>query len=56
MSNEQPSKVAQEQAAPQCARDGSAMKLVRSSPKVGSFPELLTYRCNLCGAVETVEA
>ncbi len=56
MANEEPSKIEPERAAPQCARDGSKKKLVRSSPKVGSFPELLTYRCDQCGEVETIEA
>ncbi len=32
------------------------MTLVRTLPRVGSFPELRTYRCAHCGAVETVEA
>lgn len=38
-----------------CPRDGVAMTLVRVSPKVGAMPELRTYRCERCGAVETVE-
>lgn len=31
------------------------MTLVRVNPKLGALPELSTYRCGLCGAVETVE-
>jgi hypothetical protein len=56
MANEQSARDGQVQKAPQCARDGSVMTLVRSSPKVGSLPELLTYRCDQCGEVETIEA
>jgi len=56
MGNDRPPETEAGRAAPQCARDGSMMKLVRSSPKVGSFPELLTYRCDQCGEVETIEA
>jgi hypothetical protein len=32
------------------------MTLVRIDPKVSSFPELRTFRCDLCGEVRTVEA
>jgi hypothetical protein len=32
------------------------MTLVRVTPKLGALPELRTYRCARCGAVETVEA
>lgn len=38
-----------------CPRDGEAMVLVRVNPRLGALPELRTYRCALCGAVETVE-
>jgi hypothetical protein len=31
------------------------MMLVRVNPKLGALPELRTYRCGQCGAVETVE-
>jgi len=31
------------------------MTLVRVTPGLGAFPELRTYRCDCCGAVETVE-
>ncbi len=31
------------------------MTLVRVNPKLGALPELRTYRCGQCGAVETVE-
>jgi hypothetical protein len=37
-----------------CPRDGHPMKLVLSQPKVGSLPELRTYRCEKCGHVETI--
>jgi len=56
MGNDRPPETEAGRAAPQCAHDGSMMKLVRSSPKVGPFPELLTYRCDQCGEVETIEA
>ena len=56
MANEERSKTEPERAPPLCGRDGLVMTLVRSSPKVGSFPELLTYRCDRCGEVETIEA
>jgi hypothetical protein len=35
---------------------GQPMTLVRIDPKVSSFPELRTFRCDLCGEVRTVEA
>lgn len=38
-----------------CPRDGKVMTLVRVNPKLGALPELRTYRCDHCGAVETVE-
>lgn len=38
-----------------CLRDGKVMTLVRVTPKLGAMPELRTYRCEHCGAVETVE-
>lgn len=41
---------------PVCPRDGEVMTLVRVTPKLGALPELRTYRCARCGAVETVEA
>jgi uncharacterized Zn finger protein len=41
---------------PHCACSSQAMKLVRAIPKIGTFPELRTYRCERCGHVETVEA
>ena len=31
------------------------MALVRVNPRLGALPELRTYRCAKCGAVETVE-
>jgi hypothetical protein len=31
------------------------MKLVKSIPRIGSHPELRTYRCAQCGHVETIE-
>ena len=42
--------------APNCACSDQTMKLVRTVPGVGSFPELRTFRCERCGHVETVEA
>ncbi|MEJ2623895.1 MAG: hypothetical protein P8Z80_04945 [Pseudolabrys sp.] len=41
---------------PACSCGGGAMTLVRVTPGLGGFPELRTYRCDRCGAVETVEA
>ena len=32
------------------------MTLARRLPKVGPHPELLTFRCEACGHVETQEA
>ncbi|MEJ2379547.1 MAG: hypothetical protein P8Y71_30615 [Pseudolabrys sp.] len=41
---------------PHCdRRDGGAMELARSSPRIGSLPELRTFRCARCGHVETIE-
>jgi predicted RNA-binding Zn-ribbon protein involved in translation (DUF1610 family) len=31
------------------------MKLVRTIPKLGAFPELLIFSCPTCGEVETKE-
>ncbi len=39
-----------------CPCEGKAMTLVRVNPKLGALPELRTYRCGQCGAVETVES
>ena len=38
-----------------CPGDGGPMALVRVNPRLGALPELHTYRCERCGAVETVE-
>ena len=38
-----------------CPRDGEQMALVRITPRLGALPELRTYRCARCGAVETIE-
>lgn len=35
---------------------GEAFELVGTAPKVGPFPELHTWRCRVCGHVETLEA
>ena len=40
---------------PVCSCGGGAMTLVRVTPRLGAFPELSTYRCDRCGAVESVE-
>jgi len=34
---------------------GAEMTLVRIDPKVSSFPELRTFRCDVCRDVRTVE-
>jgi len=39
-----------------CRRDDQPMKLVKTIPRIGSYPELRTYRCEQCGDVETIEA
>ena len=38
-----------------CLCEGGQMALIRINPKLGALPELRTYRCGQCGAVETVE-
>jgi transposase-like protein len=40
---------------PQCELCGATMTFVESTPKVGAFPELLTFLCTECGDVRTVE-
>ena len=40
---------------PDCTCDGDGLELVSSVPRVGALPELYTYRCEVCGHVETVE-
>lgn len=39
-----------------CSCRGEAMTLIRINPRLGALPELRTYRCAQCGAVETIEA
>jgi hypothetical protein len=34
---------------------GESMKLVKAIPRIGSYPELQTYRCGRCHNVETIE-
>ena len=34
---------------------GEPMKVIRVIPRIGSYPELLTYRCEQCHNIETVE-
>jgi len=34
---------------------GQLMKLVKAVPRIGSYPELQTYRCDQCHNVEVVE-
>jgi hypothetical protein len=31
------------------------MKLVKTIPRIGSYPELQTYRCEQCHNVENIE-
>jgi hypothetical protein len=38
-----------------CPRCRRSMKLVRTIPKLGVFPELLIFSCPTCGEVETQE-
>ena len=34
---------------------GEQMKLVKTIPRIGGYPELQTYRCERCRNVETIE-
>jgi hypothetical protein len=34
---------------------GEPMKLIKTIPRIGSYPELQTYRCEECHNVETIE-
>ena len=34
---------------------GEPMKLQKTIPRIGSYPELQTYRCERCHNVETIE-
>jgi len=34
---------------------GEPMKLIKTIPRIGSYPELQTYRCERCHNLETVE-
>jgi len=34
---------------------GEPMKLVKTIPRIGSYSELQTYRCEKCHNVETIE-
>jgi hypothetical protein len=34
---------------------GEPMKLVKIIPRIGSYPELQSYRCQRCHNVETIE-
>ena len=34
---------------------GELMKLIKTIPRIGSYPELQTYRCEQCHNVETIE-
>ena len=40
---------------PDCTCDGEGLEPVGSVPRVGAMPELVTYRCEACGHVETRE-
>jgi uncharacterized Zn finger protein len=40
---------------PNCERCGDAMATANRVPKLGSHPELVTFRCDGCGHVLTVE-
>jgi transposase-like protein len=41
---------------PTCCSCGETMTLVKTHPKVSSFPELRTFRCEQCQSTKTVEA
>ena len=47
---------ASEPASPACACDNSALELVGTTPRVGPYPELKTFRCSHCGEVVTMES
>lgn len=47
---------ASEPVSPACPCDNSALELVGSTPRVGPYPELKTFRCNRCGEIVTVES
>jgi hypothetical protein len=34
---------------------GELMKLIKTIPRIGAYPELQTYRCEQCHNVETIE-
>jgi hypothetical protein len=34
---------------------GEPMKLIKTIPRIGIYPELQTYRCERCHNVETIE-
>jgi len=38
-----------------CTCNGEGLEPVSRVPRVGSMPELVTYRCEACGHVETRE-
>jgi len=38
-----------------CTCNGDGLEAVSRVPRVGSMPELVTYRCDACGHVETRE-
>ena len=40
---------------PDCTCDGEGLEPVGRVPRVGAMPELVTYRCEACGHVETRE-
>jgi len=38
-----------------CTCNGDGLEPIRRVPRVGAMPELVTYRCEACGHVETRE-
>jgi rubredoxin len=38
-----------------CTCDGEALVLLRHYPRLGFMPELMAWRCSVCGHVETIE-
>jgi hypothetical protein len=34
---------------------GEQMRLIKTIPRIGGYPELQTYRCERCHNVETIE-
>lgn len=49
-------KAASKETPPVCRCDGGELELVGTTPRVGPYPELKTFRCSRCGEIVTVES